>query len=127
MKTLIVTVILLASSMVTCFAQDTIKSAKPSKLKSIHQVDSVKAPNNWFQREKYIALNAQPTWLRIIKFPVFLIVGFLLFRWKGWRAVLFMILFLIIFGIAFHFFLRHMTDGWTKEWWFVQKITTPYD
>lgn len=121
MKSLIIAFVILSSCGTACFGQDI------HKVLSSKQTESENADHNWFKREKYIAFHAQPTWLRIIKFPIFLLVGFILYKKKGWRAVLYMILFLLVFGIAFHFFLRYMTDGWTKEWWFIKKITTPYD
>lgn len=121
MKSLIIAFIILYSYGTACFGQDT------NNVLTNTQTESGYAEHNWFKREKCVASHAQPTWLRIIKFPIFLLVGFILYRKKGWRAVLFMVLFLLVFGIVFHFFLRYMTDGWTKEWWFVKKISTPYD
>ena len=81
----------------------------------------------WFAREKYVALHAQPFWLRVVKYPVFIILFYCIYVWNGWTAVGYSIVFLLVLGFGFHFFLRWKTRGWTRKWWFVKSIKTPYD
>ena len=79
------------------------------------------------QRELYIAFTAQPLWLRIVKFPVLLLLLYFAWKKKRWKGVFITILIVLVVGVLFHFFLRYMTHGWTEAWWIVPKITTPYD
>jgi hypothetical protein len=79
------------------------------------------------QREKYVMLHGQPLWFRMIKYPVFLLIGYLIYSRSGWFAVVQIFLFLAVLGIGLHFFLRWKTHGWRKKWGPVKRIKTPFD
>jgi hypothetical protein len=60
----------------------------------------------WLQRELYIAAHAQPEWLRIVKFPILLLLVYFAWKKKRWKGIVIIMLSVIAIGIAFHFFLR---------------------
>ncbi len=70
----------------------------------------------FLRREKYVALHAQPRWLRVVKYPVFLGITVLIVYWKGWVAATYWGIILFTVGLSGHFFLRWMTHGWRKSW-----------
>ena len=67
------------------------------------------------QREIEVAFskNAQPVWLRVVKY---IVIGLLLyFLWGSkWLWVLFGTIFIL--GFALHFWYRYKTRGWTKSY-----------
>ncbi len=77
------------------------------------------------EREKYVVRHAQPLWLRIIKFPIILAIMIGLGVWKGWMAVLAVLLFCIVTGTVFHFILRWGSKSWTRSWGPYKKIDLP--
>ncbi len=70
----------------------------------------------FWAREKHVALHAQSGKFRFIKWVVILLIASILYWWKGWNAVLGLIVTGGIAGLALHFFLRYKTDAWTKSW-----------
>ena len=83
--------------------------------------------NKAWKREKYIAMHAQSTRFRILKYGVLIVLSYLLFIWKGWIALISGLLTLAVLGVVLHFFFRSKTKGWTKSWGLFKKIRTPYD
>ena len=80
-----------------------------------------------WKREKYIAIHAQSTKFRIIKYIIIIFILYLLFNWKGWIAVISGLITMFVLGIVLHFLFRWKTKGWTKSWGLFKKIKTPYD
>lgn len=72
--------------------------------------------NDFWRREKHVALNAQSRRFRIIKWLIILLIAALLYYLFGWKIVVISFLTLCTVGVAVHFLLRYMTDGWTRSW-----------
>ena len=70
----------------------------------------------FYRKEKYIALRAQSSRFRIVKYCVLLAVAVSVYVWKGLAAVGLLFLLLFLAGIAVHFFFRWKTEAWTKSW-----------
>ncbi|MBX4198966.1 hypothetical protein KW800_01670 [Candidatus Parcubacteria bacterium] len=83
--------------------------------------------NIWLKREWYVAMHGQPRSFRTKKWIVILVVAAVLYRLRGWGLVLWVFAPLGLIGICAHFYLRHKTGGWRREWKFVKAIPTPYD
>lgn len=81
--------------------------------------------NEWFQREKHVALHAQPKWFRILKWIVILSALATLVWWKGWVVAISSLLCLMAFGTILHFLLCWKTKGWTESWGPYKKIDVP--
>ena len=81
----------------------------------------------WLQKEIYVAVHGQTAKFRIFKWIIILIILYLLFTWKGWSAVTWVIILGAILGITMHMFLRYKTNAWTKSWGKVKAIKTPFD
>lgn len=78
--------------------------------------------NEFIQREKYIALNAQSKKFRIVKWVVILIIAIIVFIWKGPFTDLVFFSSLALLGLSLHFFLRWKTNAWTESWGPYKKI-----
>ena len=70
----------------------------------------------FYRKEKYIALHAQSSRFRIVKYSVLLVVALGVYVWKGLAATGYLLLLLFLAGIAVHFFFRWKTEAWTKSW-----------
>lgn len=81
----------------------------------------------WIQREKYVALHAQPFWFRIVKYIVIIALFTALVLWKGWTVALTPLLCLMATGTVVHFIFRWKTKGWTQSWGPYKKIDIPMD
>ena len=68
-----------------------------------HEIMNTK---EWFQREKYVALHAQPIWFRILKWIVILSGFAALWSLEGWMAAASVLLCLMAVGTILHFLLR---------------------
>ncbi len=79
----------------------------------------------WIEREKHVALHAQPRWFRILKWIVIFIALAALEWWKGWRVAILILLCLMALGTTLHFILRWKTKGWTQSWGPYKKIDLP--
>lgn len=79
----------------------------------------------WFQREKHVALHAQPKWFRILKWIVILSALAALWSWKGWMMAISVLLSLMTLGTILHFVLRWKTKAWTESWGPYKKIDLP--
>ena len=75
----------------------------------------------FYRKEKYIALRAQSSRFRIVKYSVLLVVAVGVYAWKGWAAVGLLFL-LFLAGICLHFFFRWKTEAWTKSWGLYKRI-----
>jgi hypothetical protein len=64
------------------------------------------------EREVAFAKNAQPVWLKILKYLVLGVVIYLLWG-KGVLPFILISLFVIALGV--HFWYRYKTKGWTKS------------
>ncbi|OGG69041.1 hypothetical protein A3C20_03535 [Candidatus Kaiserbacteria bacterium RIFCSPHIGHO2_02_FULL_55_25] len=71
---------------------------------------------DFYNREKHVALNAQPRNFRIAKWIVIVLVAGVVYAWKGLAAVGIFLLVCAALGTSLHFFLRWKTDAWTKSW-----------
>ena len=73
------------------------------------------APNKTIKREIEVAFsrNAQPVWIRVLKYIILLVLLYFF-----WWSKLFRIAFLIVCVVAvgLHFWVRYKTDGWTKDY-----------
>ncbi len=67
------------------------------------------------KRELQVAFsrNAQPLWVRIVKWMVIL---WATWRYHHTRAYRFWAVGTVVAGLTVHFFIRHKTHGWTKPW-----------
>jgi hypothetical protein len=79
----------------------------------------------WIEREKHVALHAQPTWFRILKYIVILTGLAALVWWKGWVLAISVLLCLMALGTILHFLLRWKTKAWTQSWGLYKKIDLP--
>jgi Flp pilus assembly protein TadB len=79
----------------------------------------------FYRKEKYIALHAQSSRFRMVKYIVLLAVGAGAHAWMGLGAVGLLFLLLFIGGICMHFFFRWKTQAWTKSWGPYKRI--PFD
>jgi hypothetical protein len=79
----------------------------------------------WIEREKYVALHAQPFWFRVIKYIVIVSLFTALGFWKGWQASLLLLLLLAVLGTILHFILRWKTKAWTQSWGPYKKMDLP--
>jgi hypothetical protein len=70
----------------------------------------------FYRKEKYIALHAQSSRFRIVKYSVLLVVAVGAYVWKGLAATGYSLLLLFLAAIAVHFFFRWKTEAWTKSW-----------
>ncbi len=70
----------------------------------------------FWKREMHVALHAQSARFRVVKWVVILSGSVALYFWKGLSAVVEVLVFLAVFGVCMHFFLRWKSDGWTKSW-----------
>jgi hypothetical protein len=57
--------------------------------------------------------NAQPIWLRILKYAV--IASFIYFYWRS-RSFWIILTGVFILGLLLHFWYRYKTQGWTKSY-----------
>ena len=76
----------------------------------------------FYRKEKYIALHAQSSRFRIVKYCVLLVIAVGVYVWKGLGAVGLLLLLLSIAGICLHFFFRWKTQAWTKSWGLYKRI-----
>jgi hypothetical protein len=76
----------------------------------------------FYRKEKYIALHAQSTRFRLVKYCVLLAVAAVMCVWKGLAATGLLFLLLFLAGIGLHFFFRWKTEGWTKSWGLYKRI-----
>ena len=79
------------------------------------------------KREVYIAIHAQSSRFRVVKWIVLILITYTLYLWRGWMTVGIWILFGIILGLAIHFLFRKKTNGWRKAWGPFKPIKTPFD
>lgn len=70
----------------------------------------------FWEIEKYVALHAQTTRFRVIKYIVILVITFLVYGWKGWGAVGYLFAIMFIFGLGVHFLFRYKTKVWKESW-----------
>jgi hypothetical protein len=70
----------------------------------------------FYRKEKYIALHAQSSRFRIVKYSVLLVVAVGAYVWKGLAATGYLLLLLFLAAIAVHFFFRWKTEAWIKSW-----------
>jgi Flp pilus assembly protein TadB len=70
----------------------------------------------FYRKEKYIALHAQSSRFRVVKYCVLLVVAVVVYVWKGLAATGLLFLLLFLAGICMHFFFRWKTEAWTKSW-----------
>lgn len=68
------------------------------------------------EREIHVALYAQSTRFRIIKYIVLFIFGLGLYLWQGTQVLIETFLVLTVIAIGIHFFFRWKTNGWMKSW-----------
>lgn len=80
------------------------------------------ALKDFYRKEKYIALHAQSSRFRIVKYIVLLVVAVGVYAWMGLAAVGLLFLLLSLAGICLHFFFRWKTEGWTKSWGLYKRI-----
>jgi hypothetical protein len=78
-----------------------------------------------WEREKYVALHAQSTRFRVIKYLVLVALLLGIFFWAGWSGI--GIFFLITTPLSFlvHFFYRWKTKSWTQSWGGYKKLDLP--
>ena len=78
--------------------------------------------NKAIKRELEVAFakNAQPIWLRILKY--LLLAALIYFLW-GTQLLWIVLAILFVGGFSVHFWYRHKTKGWTKSYgaWDVEK------
>lgn len=70
----------------------------------------------FWKRETHVALHAQSARFRVVKWVVILSGSAALYLWKGFSAVVEVLVFLAVLGVGMHFFLRWKSEGWTKSW-----------
>ncbi len=68
------------------------------------------------KREIDVVVYDQSLVFRTIKWVIILIVLFLLYRWKGWNAVVIAALAGSLLGLTVHFFYRKKTHAWKRAW-----------
>jgi Flp pilus assembly protein TadB len=78
---------------------------------------------DFYRKEKYIALHAQSSRFRIVKYSVLLAVAVAVYMWKGLASVGHLFLVLFIAAICLHFFFRWKTNAWTKSWGLYKRIS----
>lgn len=72
--------------------------------------------NDFWRREKHVALHAQPRRFRIAKWIIILALAGALYWWKGWIGAVSLFLFCAVTGTGLHLFLRWKTKRWTVSW-----------
>jgi hypothetical protein len=67
------------------------------------------------KRELEVAFskNAQPIWLRILKYSV---LGGIVYLFWGEKLLWIILLTLLVSGLLLHFWFRYKTHGWTKSY-----------
>lgn len=77
---------------------------------------------DFYRKEKYIALHAQSSRFRIVKYCVLHVFAVGVYVWKGLAATGLLFLLLFLAGIGLHFFFRWKTQAWTKSWGLYKRI-----
>ena len=83
--------------------------------------------SKFIKREVYIAIHAQSSKFRIIKWIIILLVTYAIFLWRGLGAVYSWVIFGFVLGMTLHFFCRWKTRGWKHKWGKFKPIKTPFD
>ena len=73
--------------------------------------------NPTLKREIHVALHAQTTKFRLMKYLIIFLILYILFLNGGWNSVVRGLLVMLVLSLSIHFFFRWKTKAWIKNWW----------
>lgn len=77
------------------------------------------------KRELYVALHAQTTRFRLVKYVVIFVIGIFIYRGFGWNGVINSLIAATILALIIHFLFRWKTNAWRNSWGPYKKMDIP--